>query len=118
MECHNKLVRLNYSEKLCFSTQGDCNIVPTNIILTMTVRKMFSEGYHEFLAVVKERRCEFGNVNKVLIVGEFSNVFLTKLSCLPLEKEIEVCIDLVKDTSSNFIPSYRMASAKLKELKD
>ena len=58
------------------------------------------------------------NVQDVLIVREFPNVFPDELLGLPLDREIEFCIDLVLGTAPISIPPYRMALAELKELKE
>ena len=44
-------------------------------------------------------------------------MFLEDLLRLPPNREYEFCIDLLPETTPIFIPSYRMASAELKELK-
>ena len=37
---------------------------------------------------------------------------------MPLDREIEFCIDLIPDTQPISIPSYHMAPIELKELKE
>ena len=44
-------------------------------------------------------------------------MFLEDLLRLPPNREYEFCIDLLPETTPIFIPSYRMASTELKELK-
>jgi hypothetical protein len=50
-------------------------------------------------------------------VQEFSDVFLTKLSSLPLEREVEFGIECIPGTGPISKAPYRMAPAELKELK-
>ena len=52
------------------------------------------------------------------IVREFSDVFPEELPCLPPNKEIEFCIDLLPGTQPISIPLYHMAPVELKELKE
>ncbi|WMV29843.1 hypothetical protein MTR67_023228 [Solanum verrucosum] len=53
----------------------------------------------------------------VVTVKEYPKVFPDDLPGIPPEQEIEFGIDLMMDTLPISIPPYRMASAKLKELK-
>ena len=56
-------------------------------------------------------------VDLPLVVREFSNVFLEDLPGLPLIRAVEFSIKLVPGTLPISISPYRMAPAKLKELK-
>ena len=51
------------------------------------------------------------------MVEEFPDVFFNELLGLPLDREIEFCIDLVLGAQLVFIPPYRMAPAELIELR-
>lgn len=66
---------------------------------------------------VEKEMVEFGHV---LVVNEFSNIFPEDLPKLPREREQEreSSIDVAPGTLSISIPPYRMAPAKLKELKE
>ena len=57
-------------------------------------------------------------MNKVSIVCEYVDVFPEELPGLPLDREIEFCIDLVPGTAPISIPPYMMAPAEFKELKE
>ena len=48
----------------------------------------------------------------------FPIFFLKELSGLPLEREIEFCIDVVRGANSTSVPPYRMTSTKLKEINE
>ncbi len=52
------------------------------------------------------------------MLREFSDVFLKKLPDQPLEREIDLEINLVPGTRPMSIPPYRMALTELKELKE
>ena len=56
-------------------------------------------------------------LDSVLIVQEFSNVFLEDLSSLPPDRELEFEIELLSDLAFIFIPPYKMAPAELKKFK-
>ncbi|XP_070057822.1 uncharacterized protein [Nicotiana tomentosiformis] len=61
---------------------------------------------------------ESPTVQSIPVVNEFSDVFHNELLGLPPEREIEFAIDILPDTQSIYIPPYRMAPAKLRELKE
>ena len=56
-------------------------------------------------------------LENVPIVREFSDVFLEDFPRLPLDRELEFGIELLSGSTPISIPPYRMALAKLNELK-
>jgi hypothetical protein len=56
-------------------------------------------------------------VSNVPIVREFPGIFSNELPGVPLEREVEVTIDVLPGTSPIAQSQYRMASAELAELK-
>lgn len=54
----------------------------------------------------------------VPVVNKYPEVFLEKLHGIPLKREIDFGIDVLLGTQPISIPQYRMAPAKLKELKE
>jgi hypothetical protein len=59
---------------------------------------------------------EVPQLDQVPIVKEFIDVFPDDLPGLPPYREFKFCIDLVSDTESISMTSYRIAPAELKEL--
>ncbi|KAH0643735.1 hypothetical protein KY290_035193 [Solanum tuberosum] len=57
-------------------------------------------------------------LQSIPIVNEFPMVFPDDLPGIPPEREIDFSIDLLPDTQPILIPSYRMAHAELRELKE
>ncbi|KAG8502860.1 hypothetical protein CXB51_000695 [Gossypium anomalum] len=64
---------------------------------------------------------EFGDkkndMEQLPVVNEFTDVFHEELPSLPPDREVEFVIDVIPGTAPISITPYRMASAKLKELK-
>lgn len=58
------------------------------------------------------------NLESVIIVSKFPEVFPDDLPDIPPKTEIEFVIDLVPEMQPITIPSYRMALIELKELKE
>ena len=54
---------------------------------------------------------------RIPVVKEFPDVFLKELSGIPLEREVDLAIEIVLGTVPVFRAPYRMAPAELKELK-
>ena len=57
-------------------------------------------------------------LESIPVVSEFSKVFPTDLPGLPLDRDIDFCIDVEPGTRPISIPPYRMAPTELKELKE
>ena len=70
------------------------------------------------MAIVKDTTTEKTSILDVPITCEILVVFPYELPCLPPHRDIEFCIDVVSDTAPNSMPPYRMASTKLRELKE
>ena len=56
-------------------------------------------------------------LDSVLVVREFSDVFLKDLPGLSLDRELEFGIELLSGSALISIPPYRMTLVELKELK-
>ena len=74
------------------------------------------ETYGSFFAVSDELRIG-ADYPALFVVDEFPDVFPEELSGLPPDREITFCIDLVPEAQPVSIPPYRMAPAKLTELR-
>ncbi|WRX27658.1 hypothetical protein QQP08_020145 [Theobroma cacao] len=118
VDCYHKLVRFDFPDEPPFSIQGDMSNAPTNLILVMSTKRLLRQGYSGYLAMVRDTQAKVGDISQVSVVNEFMDVFPEEILGLPLELEIEFCIDLIPNTRHISIPQYRMALAELKELKD
>ena len=78
---------------------------------------MISKGCVYHLVHVKDSSSEYPSLKIVPVVNEYSDVFPKDLPGISLEKEIDFGIDIITDTQPMSIPPYKMAPAKLKELK-
>ncbi len=70
------------------------------------------------MALVRDTSIEGVNIEDVLVVKEFVDVFLEELPGLPLKREIEFYIDIILGTNPIFMPPYKMAPTELMELKE
>ena len=56
-------------------------------------------------------------MEKILVVREFPDVFPEELPGIPLEREVDLSIEIVPGTTPMSRVPYRMAPEELKELK-
>ncbi|KAH0704841.1 hypothetical protein KY285_019119 [Solanum tuberosum] len=79
---------------------------------------MISKGYIYHLVRVKDSNFETSTFESIRVVNEFPEVSPKYLHRVPLERKIYFEIDFLPDTHPISIPPYRMAPAKLRELKE
>ncbi|XP_070045191.1 uncharacterized protein [Nicotiana tomentosiformis] len=79
---------------------------------------MINKGCIYHLVWVTDNDAEAPTLESVPVVKEFSEVFPDELLGIPLDREIGFGIDVMLGTQPISILSYRMAPAKLKELKE
>ena len=90
----------------------------TNSIMTaMKANKMLRKSYQGYLAYAIELRDSGSRLEDILVVREFSDVFLEDLPGIPPDREIDFQIKLTPGTEPIAKAPYRMAPLKLKELK-
>ena len=91
--------------------------VMSNVISAMQARRFIRKGYEAFLALILDSKRGQVDVEKIPVVKEFPNVFPEELPGIPLEREVDLSIEIVPRTAPVSRAPYRMAPAKLKELK-
>ncbi|KAH0636267.1 hypothetical protein KY290_036703 [Solanum tuberosum] len=75
-------------------------------------------GYMYHIVRVMDIESETPSLESVPIVSEYPEVFPDELPDISPELEVDFGIDLLPNTQAISIPSYRMALAELKELKE
>ncbi|XP_070019480.1 uncharacterized protein [Nicotiana sylvestris] len=115
--CRTKIVSFEFPGELVLEWKGDV-VTPTGRFISyLKTRKMISKGYIYHLVQVKDVDAQIPTLQSVPIVNEFPEVFPEDLPGIPPDREINFGIDLLPGTKPISIPPYRMAPAKLKELK-
>jgi hypothetical protein len=87
------------------------------MISTLRANCLLRKGCRGFLASVVDLQKKELEIEDIPVVQEFPDVFLEDLPGLPPDREVEFSIDLVLGTAPISKAPYRMAPAKLKELK-
>jgi hypothetical protein len=83
------------------------------------VRKLIVGGDQAFLAfIVAPTKQAKKNMEDILVVCEYPDVFSSDYSRLPPQREVELGIECVPGTNPISKAPYRMASSELKELKE
>ena len=75
------------------------------------------KGCETFLAVILDSKRDQVDVEKIPVVREFPDVFSKELPGIPLEREVDLSIEIVPGTAPMSRAPYRMIPTELKELK-
>ena len=75
--------------------QGIRSNVMSNVISAMQARRFIRKGYEAFLALILESKRGQFDVEKIPVVREFPNVFPEELSGIPIEREVDLSIEIV-----------------------
>ena len=97
--------------------QGIRSSVMSNVISSMQARRFIRKGYEAFLALILDSKRGLVDVEKIPVVREFSDVFPEELPGIPLEREVDLYIEIAPGTAPVSRAPYRMGPAELKELK-
>ena len=83
----------------------------------MQAQRFLKKGCEPFLALVLDSKRGQVNLEDIIVIKEFPDVFLKELPGLPLEREVNLAIEVLHGTTPISRAPYRMAPTKLKELK-
>ena len=97
--------------------QGIRSSIMSNAISAMQARRFIRKGYEAFLALLLDSKRGQVDVEKIPVLREFPDVFLEELLGIPLEREVDLSIEIVPGTAPVSRAPYRMALAEFKELK-
>ncbi|XP_027767790.1 uncharacterized protein LOC114074070 [Solanum pennellii] len=95
----------------------NCPTVFPNRVSNVDLVELDMLDFDIILVRVQDLGSEIPPIKSVSVVSEFPEVFPNDLHGIPVEWEIDFCIDLLPKTNPISIPPYRMPSAELKELK-
>ncbi|XP_070004489.1 uncharacterized protein [Nicotiana sylvestris] len=118
LDYHAKTVSLVMPWLLRLEWKGSIVDTSSRVISFLKARHMVEKGCLAYLAYVRDTTAESSMIDSVPVVREFADVFPFDLPRMPPDRDIDFCIDLALGTQPIYIPLYRMASKKLKELKE
>ena len=117
VDCGQKTVVLRCSDQSEVIIQGIRSSVMSNVNSAMQARKFIRKGYEVFLALILDSKRGQVDVETIPIVREFPDVFPEELPGIPLEREVDLSIEIVPGIALVSRAPYRMAPTELKELK-
>ena len=117
VDCRKKTVVLRCSDRSEVIVQGIRSSVMSNVISAMQARRLMRKGCETILVVILNSKRGQVDVEKILIVREFPDVFPEELPGIPLKREVDLSIEIVPGTTPMSRAPYRMAPMELKELK-
>ena len=89
----------------------------SNVISAMQARRLMRKGCETFFVVIIDFKSGQVDEEKIPMVREFPYVFPEELPGIPLEKEVDLSIEIVPGTALLSRAPYMMAPTELKELK-
>jgi len=87
------------------------------LLSVMKARKLLGKGCEGFLCYVVKTDYAESSLEDIPVLREFSYVFPDEIPGMTSVREVEFCIDLTPGATPISRAPYRMAPAKLKELK-
>ena len=117
VDCGQKTIVLRCSDQSEVKVQGIRLGAMSNVIFAMQVRRLMRKGCETFLALILDSERGQVDLEKIPVVGEFPDVFPEELPSIPLEREVDLSIEIVPGTIPMSKAPYRMAPTELKELK-
>ncbi|XP_070035602.1 uncharacterized protein [Nicotiana tomentosiformis] len=115
LHCHAKTVTLGMPEVPKLEWKGSSVSTPSRVISFLKDRHMVEKGCLAYLAYIRDTTIETSAIDSVPMVREFSDMFPSDLPGMPLDRDIDFCIDLAPGTQPISIPPYCMALRKMKE---
>ena len=83
----------------------------------MQTRQLLTKGCEAFLALALDSKRGQIELENILVVKYFSNVFPEELPSIPPVREVDLSIEILSGTTPTSRAPYRMAPTELKELK-
>ena len=117
VDCGQKTIMLRCSDQSEVIVQGIRSGVMSNVISTMQARRIMRKGCETFLTLILDSKRGQVDLEKIPIVREFPDVFLEELPGIPLEREVDLSIEIVPRIVPMSRAPYIMAPTELKELK-
>ncbi|WMV49939.1 hypothetical protein MTR67_043324 [Solanum verrucosum] len=117
LNCNTKSVTLEILGREKLKWEAMYKPKRTKIISSIRAKKLIRQSCLAYLAHIRDVEIETPSIGYIHIVSEFIEVLPDVLSGMPLDRNIDFCIDLEPDMRPISIPPYCMAPTELRELK-
>ena len=111
-----KTVRLKCYDLSEVITHGIQSGAVSNVISAMQARRLLRKGCEGFLALVLDSKRGKIELENILVVKDFSDVFPEELPGIPPVREVDLSIEILPGATSTSRAPYRMALTELKEI--
>lgn len=116
MDCFKKKGLLEKLGKAEVKFYVERKVLPSYVLSAISARRLIRKRWSAYIAFVIDTKARELRLKDIVVVQEFSDVFLYELPGMQPNKEIEFSIDLVPRTSIISMSLYTMALTELKEL--
>ena len=117
VDCDKKRLVLKCCDLSEVTAHGIRSRSVSNIIYAKQARCFLKKGCEDFLALVLDSKRGQVNLEDIPMIKEFPDVFPDELLGLPLEREVDLAIEVLPGTTHISRAPYHMAPTELKELK-
>ena len=117
VDCDKKTIRLKCSNLSKVTIHGIQSGAMSNVISAMQARRLLRKGCEVFLALVLDSKRGQIELENILAVKDFPDVFPEELPDIPPVREVDLSIEILPGTAPTSRAPYRMAPTELKELK-
>ncbi|XP_076920594.1 uncharacterized protein LOC143581782 [Bidens hawaiensis] len=114
--CKNRMIRLESLDGSTMTVYSDRESYGLNVISMTKAEGLIRKGCGAYLEYVVKATVETNEVKDVVVLRDYSEVFLEDLPWLPLEQEVEFQKDLIPGAQPVAKAPYRLASSEMKEL--
>ena len=116
VDCDKKIVRLKCFDLLEVTVHGIQFGVVSNVISAMQARRLLRKGCEAFLALVLGSKRGQVELENILVMKDFSDVFPEELLGIPPVREVDLYFEILPGIAPTSRAPYRMAPTELKEL--
>ena len=117
IDCDKKTIMLRCSDQSEVIVHGVRFGAMSIVILAMQARRLLRKGCEAFLALVLNSKRGQIELENIMVVKDFPDVFPEELLGIPLVREVDLSIEILPGTAPTSRAPYKMAPTELKELK-
>ena len=117
IDCDKNTVVLRCSDQSEVIVHGVRSGPMSNVISAMQARRLLRKGCEAFLAFVFNSKRGQIELENIMVVKDFPDVFPEELPSIPPIREVDLFIEILPGTTPTSRAPYRMAPTELKELK-
>ena len=117
IDCDKKTIVLRCYDQSKVIVHGVRSGLMSNVISAMQARRLLRKGCEAFLAFVLDSKRGQIELENILVVKDFLDVFPEELPGIPPIREVDLSIEIFPGTAPTSRVPYRMAPTELKEFK-